>query len=267
MADIVPLHWEDGLVARATAASGESVLWIHGYTMDGSIWAELWEHLPGWRHLAVDLPCHGGSRSLRQDEDLSMFAAQLGEAALARGVRHLVGLSFGSLVTLEIAARFPDAFERVVLAAPTYGGAPVDPDAQRLNQALIRLFKARGTGPWMTSLWMSSPPDIFTAARNHPALWQLLERLVSRHRWSELSGDSMQRFNGFRHLPQSLARIRSDVLVPVGEQDMTAFRRAAQMLSRWLPRCRVSYMADAGHLCLLEQPVSAAALIAAHLRK
>ena len=75
----------------------------------------------------------------------------------------------------------------------------------------------------------------------------------------------MQRFTGFRHDQKRLSRIQADVLVLVGDDDMPAFRRAAQILARWLPRCRVDYMAKTGHLCLLEAPDEAAMSIAAHL--
>jgi 2-succinyl-6-hydroxy-2,4-cyclohexadiene-1-carboxylate synthase len=266
MAAAAPVPWDDGLAARATTAPGQNVLWLHGYTMDGTIWDGLWERLPEWRHLGIDLPGHGGSRSLQEGDDLHSLAEKLGNDALVRGVRHLVGLSFGSLVTLEIAACFPDSFDRIVLAAPTFGGAPIDPAAQRLNQEMIRLFKAKGAGPWMTSLWMTSPTNIFTGAARHPAFWLQLEGLVNRHRWLELAGGQMQRLTALHHNQKRLACIQADVLVLVGEDDMPAFRRAAQILARWLPRCRVHYMAEAGHLCLLEQPDSAARLIAAHLR-
>lgn len=266
MVEIASAPWDDGLAALGTTAPGEGVLWMHGYTMDSTVWAGLWERLPGWRHFGIDLPGHGGSRALRPEDNLSSVAMRLGRDALSRGVRHLVGLSFGSLITLEIAACYPGSFDRIVLAAPTFGGGPVDPDAQRLNRELVRLFDAKGAGPWMTTLWMAAPPDIFTGAAKHPALWRQLADLADRHRWLELSGGQMQRFNGIRQNEKRLARIQADVLVLVGDDDMPAFRRAAQILARTLPRCRVRYMPEAGHLCLLETPDLAASLIRSHLK-
>src|SRR5215213_1459407 len=266
MIEIASMSWDDGLAARATTTSGDGVLWVHGYTMDGTVWAALWERIPGWRHFGIDLPAHGGSRALRPEDDLSALAMRLGRDALARGVRHLVGLSFGSLITLEIAACYPDSFDRIVLAAPTFGGGPIDPHAQRLNLELVRLFNAKGAGPWMTQLWMAAPPDIFTGAAKHPALWTQLADLVNRHHWLELSGGMMQRFTGVRQSEKRLVRIQADVLVLVGDLDMPAFRRAAQILARMLPRCGVRYLPEAGHLCLLEAPDMAASLISAPLK-
>src|SRR4029077_8416311 len=49
-----------GLGTRSTG-SGPTVLWIHGYTLDSSLWADLWQRLPGYRHIGVDLPGHGSS--------------------------------------------------------------------------------------------------------------------------------------------------------------------------------------------------------------
>ena len=55
MNDIAALNVGDGMVATATRQAGEGVLWIHGDTLDFRVWHELWEQLPGWRHLGVDL--------------------------------------------------------------------------------------------------------------------------------------------------------------------------------------------------------------------
>jgi pimeloyl-ACP methyl ester carboxylesterase len=44
------------------AGRGPAVLWIHGYTMDSSVWAELWERLPGWRTSAWTCPATASLR-------------------------------------------------------------------------------------------------------------------------------------------------------------------------------------------------------------
>jgi pimeloyl-ACP methyl ester carboxylesterase len=267
MTATVGVSWEDGIAAQGTTSSGEPVLWLHGYTMDATVWEELWNRLPDRRHIGVDLPGHGRSRALRPQDDLRSVAADLGRVSLACGVRSLVALSFGSLMALEIAACYPAGFDRIVLAAPSFGGGPTDRHAQRMNQELMRLFREKGPGPWMTKLWMTSPPDIFTGAAKNPDLWRRLLELVERHRWQELLDGKMQRFTGFRQSERQLMAIQADVLVVLGEHDMPAFRRAGQILARTLPRCRVHYMPNTGHLCLLEAPAAAAALIAEHLEK
>ena len=80
----------DGLALTCTG-TGDSVLWLHGYTMSAEVWAPLWHLLPGWRHLGLDLPWHGSSRDLRRDESLADLADSVVAYAAAAGVSHVVG--------------------------------------------------------------------------------------------------------------------------------------------------------------------------------
>src|SRR5262245_51575468 len=112
---------------------GESdkVLWIHGYTVDSTVWQDLWALLPGWHHIGIDLPGHGGSRQLQDGEDLPSLGRDLGQLALEHDVRHLVALSFGTVIALQIAIEFPTSFASMVLGAPALAGGPQDPEVER----------------------------------------------------------------------------------------------------------------------------------------
>jgi hypothetical protein len=70
-----------GISARVVHNSQEKVLWIHGYTLDSSIWKHLWQHLPRWQHIAIDLPGHGLSAPIENGETLLTLADRIGELA------------------------------------------------------------------------------------------------------------------------------------------------------------------------------------------
>jgi pimeloyl-ACP methyl ester carboxylesterase len=57
------LRFANGIQARVRPGSLGGVLWIHGYSIDSTTWAELWSLLPGWSHYGIDLPDHGASPS------------------------------------------------------------------------------------------------------------------------------------------------------------------------------------------------------------
>jgi pimeloyl-ACP methyl ester carboxylesterase len=97
------------------AGHGPAVLWIHGYTMDSTLWRPVWDLLPGFRHIGVDLPGHGGFGPLRSDETLPSLAARIATQARALRARKVVALSFGSCVALENAAAEPRT-DQLVLA-------------------------------------------------------------------------------------------------------------------------------------------------------
>ena len=253
--------------ALATTAygSGPTVLWIHGYTMDSSTWGPLWELLPGFRHVGVDLPGHGRSGPIPAGLGLTELAAELGELARREGSVRMVALSFGSLAATQLAIDEPALLTRLVLAAPTLGGAPAEPHAKRRYQELVMLRRLAGNAAPLADLWMSSPPDIFRGASRHPELHARLRQVIGRHAWQELDDGAMSGLTTQVHSPAHLARIAARTLVVVGDEDMPTFTANARLLGATVPHCSVRTVAGAGHLPLLERPDAVATALAAHL--
>jgi 3-oxoadipate enol-lactonase len=259
------LNAATGPLATRAAGSGPAVLWLHGYTMDSSLWEPLWERLPGWRHIGVDLPGHGASAPWEPGASLADTAARVAEVAREHDARRMVALSFGSSVALQLAMDRPELLSHLVLGAPTIAGAPNEPGTGRRYAQLSALYLMAGAGEHLTRLWMSSPPDIFRGTEAHPELRAGIRAVVDRHRWSELGNGALRAMSESVHTDDGLSRITADTLVTVGDQDMPAFTAAAARLSRALPRCEVAEMVGTGHLCLLEAPDAAAALIGRQL--
>jgi 2-succinyl-6-hydroxy-2,4-cyclohexadiene-1-carboxylate synthase len=259
----------DGLAVRERpgAAPGETVLWFHGYAMDSSVWTALWDLLPGWRHVGLDLPGHGASRPLRPGEDLRSLAATIAAWAVEHRVRHLAGLSFGTILALEVAMQAPAAFERIVLGAPALAGGAHDPGVERRYEDLARLHAERGPGPHLARLWMQAPPDLFRCARDRPLLWLHLFWLACRHRWDELggAGTGMLALTTPHQDPACLAAVRARTLVAVGEHDLAAYKATAALVAATIPGCERRDLPGTGHLCLIEEPEVAATAIEAHL--
>lgn len=266
MSPVSPVQIGDGIAARVSPARAERVLWIHGYTLDSSIWDDLWSRLPAWHHIGIDLPGHGASERMAAGEDLGELGRRIGDLALEYEVRHLVGLSFGGMVALQVAIEMPSAFASLVLGSPGLGGAPQDPYARARNLELTRLYRERGSGPWMGDVWMKSPPDIFKGAASYSDLWQKLREVVDRHPWSELGDGTMQGLANYPQPEQHLRRIEAETLILVGEEDMGVFKRYAEVIRRSIPACERVYLPGVGHLGLLEAPATVGALIAAHWR-
>jgi pimeloyl-ACP methyl ester carboxylesterase len=255
---------DDGLSALVTGAGPQTVLWIHGYTFDASVWQPVWAELPGWRHVALDLPGHGRSREIRSAESLTELASTFVEIASGLQARHLVGLSFGGYLALQMAIDHPAAFDTVVLSSPAIGGMPSDAASRARQQELFALHRERGAGPWMTELWMTWPPDIFRGAAQHPQLWAALRAVVDRHSWRELADGRHARLVAPASQLSALRAIRARTLVLVGEEDIGSFQRAAELARVRIPSCEVEYVGDAGHLALLELPNALGARLAAH---
>ena len=256
----------DGLAVRLRPADGESVLWIHGYTLDSTSWDELWDRLPGWNHIGLDLPGHGASRLLAPDETLPALGRAIGAAAEAHGIRHLVALSVGTIVALQAAIEHPQAFSSVVLGAPALGGGPQDADARRIYERVVRGFERNASSSELRLTWMADDSPIFRGLEECRERWDRVAAIVDRHSWRELAVGGLFRLTSHLQKQADLARIESRVLLLVGEQEMPAFRRSAELIRRAVPSAQRVYLPDAGHLCMLQAPERAAASIDAHLR-
>jgi 2-succinyl-6-hydroxy-2,4-cyclohexadiene-1-carboxylate synthase len=259
-----PEKFADAIWSRVSDGSSSGVLWIHGYTIDSTTWTALWSHLPAWTHNGIDLPGHGASPPPRPGTTLAEIGRSLAEAAVAGGIRHVVGMSFGSLVALEVALSRPNDFATLTLAAPTFAGGPMARDVGVRYMELARLYAERGAGPWMTELWMRSPPATFAHA--DASLRAELATVIDRHTWSELEqpGLGIVGLTRGRQDPRRLAISSARLLVVVGEHELPAFRETAAILREVRPDARVAELSGAGHLCLLHAPVDAARLLGEH---
>lgn len=257
---------KDGIRALVRQGDGEAVLWFHGYTMNSSVWQDIWSLLPEWHHIGIDLPGHGASRPLSPSDDLDAIADVIADLALAHGVRHLVALSFGTIIALQAAIRRPDAFASVVLSAPAVLGGPHEVEVEARYVELARLYHQKGPGPHMTELWMRSPPDIFRGVNGRPELGRRLATVIDRHSWEEMANFAMRGLTVGRQGLEELARISSSTLVLLGSDDLPAFRLCGQLISAAVPNCHEVEVPGAGHLALLEEPEACASIIDAHLR-
>jgi 2-succinyl-6-hydroxy-2,4-cyclohexadiene-1-carboxylate synthase len=248
-----------------SAGHGPAVLWIHGYTMDSTLWQPLLDLLPGFRHVCVDLPGHGRSGPLRPDDSLPALAARIAAVAEAEQARRVVALSFGSAVALQLAASHPQLVSRLAIAAPTIAGAEPAAGVIARERQLALLYRMTGPGPQMTKLWMTSPPDIFRGAQDHPGLQGRLREVINGHSWAEVGNGAMRSLGGHAHTDEELGRISAATLVVIGDRDMPAFRANAARLVAVVPDCTLVTMLNAGHLCLLERPGQVAGALAAHL--
>ena len=245
--------------------SGPAVLWLHGYSMNSNLWASLWSYLPGYAHIGVDLPGHGRSRPLTEEDSLGGLATEIACVAKERGARIIAGLSFGSMIALEAAAILGPELDFLLLGAPTLAGDIPD-SIVRLKTSRLRAAYARGeTADQLADLWMTSPPDIFKACQRNGALWSSIRAEILRHSWSELAMDSMQSIYESRQTDSRLSAITADTLVLVGTEDMRIHKRVAYKLAEHLPKCRKQWVVDAGHLPLLEMPVKCAQYVLQHL--
>ncbi len=234
------------------SGSGPAVLWLHGYTMDSSLWAELWDLLPGFRHIGVDLPGHGASAPVPAGLTLPGLAAGLAAVAEDADARRVVALSFGTIMALQLAIDFPGQVERLVVGAPTISGPGRAWHSRTVHGA-------RAAEPDHRSRRGDDRPVDVRATRHiprHRASSAAQGADQVGHRQAQLGRTGRRRFSKLtEHVQETedLRRITADTLVVVGDEDMPAYHGHARTLGSVVPRCRLHEVPGAGYLCLLER--------------
>ena len=124
MGDLDAPHWIE------TGRGERALVFLHGVSGGAAGVIDILPRLtpPGWRGLAWDMPGYGASAPVEPmtfDSLAGALVDLLDAAGLAQAV--LVGHSFGGMVALQAAVRFPERISGLVLACcrPGYSRAGV----------------------------------------------------------------------------------------------------------------------------------------------
>ena len=254
MANAEPVSTVDvsGLrIAFTRQGAGPAVVLVHGYVGEGrATWRPQLDTLAGeFTVVALDLPGVGGSSDPPENFGIGGYADALASFidAVQLDRPHVVGLSFGGTVALELNRRHPNIAATLVLVsayAGWLGSLTRDGAEQRLDQAL-RLSRLS--------------PDEFVAA----LLPTMFAEGTSPGTVEEF-GESMRRFHpdGFRAMARAcfvdvrdaLDDVRIPTLIVHGELDTRAPRAVADGLHAAIEASSLTVLPGAGHLCNLEVP-------------
>lgn len=121
-----------------TGGQGDPVVLLHGGGLDLRMWDGVWPDLARNHHvIRYDLRAHGRSTAAFPGDGVADLRALLD--SLGIGTTSLVGLSMGSGVALEFAARYPARVQRLVLVSLSGPRDPADAPALLEKAATIRV--------------------------------------------------------------------------------------------------------------------------------
>jgi 2-succinyl-6-hydroxy-2,4-cyclohexadiene-1-carboxylate synthase len=225
----------------------------HGFTQTGRLWGRFGERLAATHTLiAVDLPGHGDSASVRAD--VSTTAGLVAEAARTVAADEgcvLLGYSLGARVALHVAIAAQLPLRGLVLIGATAGIQ--DPVARRnrrlADDALADELEASGDVEAFVEAWLHNP---------------MFERLAS----GDAAGRSERLRNSASGLASSLRLCGTGTQEPVWDQlpaiscpvlalagsDDTRFAASAVRVARLVPHGATSLVPGGGHAAHLAQP-------------
>lgn len=106
------------LHSSLNADAKESVLFIHGAFGDRNDWDLVVPYLTEYHLLLVDLPSHGASRHLQPFslDHAALLLSNLVEKEAINGRAHVVGLSLGAHVAINLAVKYPNVVDYVLVS-------------------------------------------------------------------------------------------------------------------------------------------------------
>jgi len=248
----------DDTVFYLEGGEGETILLVHGFSVDKDSWNRFAKHLtPSFHVVAADLPGFGES-TRRQDASYTIAAQveRLDNIAEALSLEsfHLVGNSMGGNIAGKYAVRFP---EKVLsLGLINTGGILECPEKSEIATLL-----EKGENP----LLVETPEDFdamlaFTFVKL-PWFPGIIKKMLAKEWVKNRSFNEMvmrQLFAEASNLEPDLSKIWTRTLILWGDTDRVLDVSCAQVLEKGLPSSTTVIMKDCGHAPLMERPKEAA---------
>jgi len=236
------------------AGSGEPVVCLHGHALDLRMWDDLVPELSdaGFRVARYDLRGHGRSSSPSAGYRWGDHAADLATVLdHLGGGAHLVGLSKGAGVALELVLRAPERIRSLVLISPWVPDHALSSELKSSLREIAARVGESGVAAAMAEGWLHHP--LVASAMAIPGVRERVEAMAMTFPGGEYLAARDACDREWRVVDR-LAEISAPALVISGAEDLEDFRAMAATLTGRLPRARQETVAGAGHLVPLEQP-------------
>src|ERR1700691_534062 len=256
-----PIVTDDGVTLHAEeTGEGEPLLFNHEFAGDHRSWE------PQVRFFSAAFRCVTyAARGYPPSDVPTDPAAYSQERAVADAITvldglgltqaHVVGLSMGGFTALHLALRHPDRVTSAVVAGAGYGAQPERAEAFRVESMLIAAaFAAEGAAK-VAERYALGPARVQFQNKN-PRGWAEFAAALAAHSslGSALTMRGVQAARPSLYaLTDELARVRTTVLVLVGDEDEGCLE-PAMMLKRTIPAAGLVVLPNTGHTANLEEP-------------
>jgi 3-oxoadipate enol-lactonase len=245
----------------ARGGSGETLLLLPGMMAHHRYWrpAFLDELRASYELVALDYRGTGASDPAREPFAISDLATDVWEVLEALGIEttSVFGFSMGGVVALELALRWPERIEQLVLAAPAVAieGPPLN------STELSRISRVLRSGDLERSLQVTWEANVSIDFRDDRAGYVDWVEAAAAHRMSLRTIEhQLAAIDGYSPAAP-LDELHVPTLVLHGGEDRLVPLARSRLLVDQLPRADLRTFEGAGHLFFWERPHAAAQAI------
>ena len=239
---------------RAQRSGDPAIVLLHGLLFDGGMWRAQVEPLSAiGRVLVFDGPGHGKSE-LPPPFSLEDHVEALGDAMTALGVDRavLVGLSWGGMLSMRMALRYP---KRVAAMALLDTSAEAEPRANAIKYRAFTMFARRfGMPRWFVDAQLA--PIMFgpRTLRERPEIVEQFTRTANGYSRDGLARAAKAVVIHRKSVLDRLGSVTTPTLVMCGRDDKATPPVRSEALARAIPGARLVQIDDSGHMSAIEQP-------------
>lgn len=242
--------------------AGEPLLFIHGLGSSGRDWEmQIPFFARDYRVVVFDLRGHGGSDKPRGPYSIPQFAADAAALMEALGIApaHVVGISLGGMIALQLALDRPELVKSLVVvnSGPEFVARTFKERLAVLQRFLIvRLVGMRKMGEILASRLFPKPEQ--GALRT-----ALVERWVEND--PRAYRDAMRAIVGWS-VADRLGEIDIPTLVVAADEDYTPVAAKEAYVAK-MPHAELAVIRDARHALPVERPDEFNAVVGAFLAR
>ena len=221
------------------SGSGPPLILLHGGTVTSGMWEA---HIPAFaRHFRVIAPDsrgHGKTNNPAGALSYRLMADDVAALALALELDGplICGYSDGGQIALEIAMRYPDLAEALVIGAAWYRFSDVYLDFLRAmgleSSGKVDFQIARSLAPDLVELWETEH-----TWSTDPDYWQTLLTQIAVMWWTPLD-----------YTPADFQQITAPTLILMGDRDGLVELEQAIELYRLIPGAELAILPDKTHM-------------------
>ena len=245
-----------------------TIVLCHGLLFDGTQWDGQVDALSALGHvLVIDGPGHGKS-DVPPPFSLDDHTRAFVDALDALGVDELVmvGLSWGGMLAMRVALSPAASRLRAMALLDTSADAEGWKDAMKYR--LMASF-ARRFGIPSRLVEKEIAPTMFCpkTLRAHPELVAEVTRRVNGYSRAGVARAALAVIVERKSVLERLSSITVPTLVLCGREDTATVPARSEAIASRIPRAKLAWIEDSGHMSAIEQPEAVANLIVPFVRR